>query len=102
MPGVSRRTFLSRGSVAVAVGGAAAAIPGIGSLLQAAPAEAPEINGALSDAETGAADANGPLVAHVTDLRSGEIKLYQGVKQVSFRDPSVAAHLSRTISAKGN
>lgn len=97
MPGLSRRTFLTRGSLAVAIGGAATAIPGLGSILQAAPAEAPEINGALSEAEAGAADLNGPVIAHLSDLRSGEISLFQGESEVVLKDPALAARLYRAI-----
>lgn len=97
MSGVTRRTFLTRGSLAVAVGGVATAIPGLGSILSSAPAEAPEIDGALTDAEAGAADVNGPLVAHVSDIRSGEISLYQGEGQVVYKDPALVARLYRSI-----
>ena len=41
MLGLSRRTFLTRGSLAVAVGSVATAIPGLGSILEAAPAIVP-------------------------------------------------------------
>ena len=101
MSGLTRRTFLTRGSLAVAVGGVATAIPGLGTILDSAPAEAPEINGALTEAEAGAADLNGPLVAHVTDIRSGEISLYQGEGQVVLKDPSLAARMYRAIPTQG-
>lgn len=101
MSGLSRRTFLTRGSVAVAVGGAVTAIPGLGSILQTAPAEAPEINGALTDAEAGAADLNGPIVAHISNLQTGEISVFQGETQVVYRDPSLVARLTRAIPQQG-
>lgn len=101
MSELTRRTFLTRGSVAVAVGGVATAVPGLGSILGSAPAEAPEMNGALTEAEAGAADLNGPLVAHVSDIRSGEISFYQGEGQVVFKDPSLVARLYRAIPAQG-
>jgi hypothetical protein len=101
VPGLSRRTFLTRGSVAVAVGSVATAIPGLGSILENAPEEAPKINGALTDAEAGAADLNGPMVAHVSDIQSGEINLYQGESQVVFKNPSLVANLHRAIAQQG-
>jgi hypothetical protein len=101
MPGLSRRTFLTRGSLAVAAGGVAAAVPGLGSILASAPAEAPEINGALSDAEAGAASASGPLVAHVADIQSGEISFFQGESQVVLKDQDLVARLYRAIPQQG-
>jgi hypothetical protein len=95
MPGLSRRSFLGRSSLALAAGGIATALPGLGSILEAAPAEAPEIEGAASDAEVATADVSGPMIAHVRDLRTGEISFYQGQREVSFKDPGLAARLFR-------
>jgi hypothetical protein len=94
MPGLSRRTFLGRSSLALAVGGIATAVPGLGSILEAAPAEAPEIEGAATEGEA-AAGASGPVIAHVEDLRTGEISLYQGEREVRLKDPGLAARLYR-------
>ena len=95
MSGLSRRTFLGRGSIAVAVGGAATAVPGLSSLLEAAPAEAPGIEGAASEGEAAAADLSGPLIAHVSDLRTGEISFYEGEREVVLKNPGLAARLYR-------
>ena len=101
MPGLSRRTFLTRGSLALGVGGMAAAVPGLRSILASSPAQASESNGALTDAEAGAADLNGPLVAQVTNTRSGEISLYQGENQVVFNDPDLVSRLFRANTRQG-
>jgi hypothetical protein len=96
MPGLSRRSFLGRSSLALAAGGLATALPGLGSILEAAPAEAPEIEGAASEGEVAVAnDLDGPMIAHVKDLRTGEISVYQGEQEVSFKDPGLAARLYR-------
>ena len=95
MPGLSRRSFLTRGSLVVAAGGVATALPGVGSLLQVGEADAPEVTGAATDAEAAAADVSGPLVAHIKDLQTGEISLYRGEQEVTLRDPSTAARLHR-------
>ncbi|MBO0730803.1 MAG: twin-arginine translocation signal domain-containing protein [Acidimicrobiaceae bacterium] len=95
MPGLSRRTFLTRGSLVVAAGGVASALPGVGSLLQVTEADAPELTGAASDAEVAAAEGSGPLVAHVKDLQTGEISLYRGEQEITVRNPSMAAQLHR-------
>ena len=100
MSGLSRRTFLTRGSLAVAVGSVATAVPGLGSILETAPAEAPEINGALTEAEAGAASQSGALVAHVSDVQSGEISLFQGESQVTFKDPGLVARMYRATQGR--
>jgi hypothetical protein len=94
MPGLSRRSFLGRSSLALAVGGLATAIPGLGSILEVAPAEAPEIEGAASESEV-AGDLSEPVIAHLKDLRTGEFSFYQGEREVSFKDPGLAARLYR-------
>ena len=43
------------------------------------------------------ASLDGPLVAHVKDLRTGEIGVYLGTSEVTFRDPHLAAKLYRTV-----
>jgi hypothetical protein len=95
MPGLSRRSFLGRSSLALAAGGIATTFPGLGSILEAAPADAPEVEGAASEGEVAAADLSSPMIAHVRDLRTGEISLYQGETEVSFKDPGLAARLYR-------
>lgn len=96
MPGLSRRTFLTRGSVAVAAGSAVAAIPGLGSVLQSTPAQAAENNERLTDAEAHAASSNGPWVAQVSDVGSGEIHLYHGEKQIVAKNHRLVAQMVRT------
>ena len=101
MPDLSRRKFLTRGSLAVAAGGAVAAIPGLGSILQGAPAGASENHAAeshvaLSDEEISAAS-KAPLVAHVTDLRQGKVTLYHGQGQLEFTNPSWVAQMYQNI-----
>ncbi len=41
------------------------------------------------------ASLDGPLVAHVKDLSTGEIGVYMGTSEVTFRDPHLAARLYR-------
>ncbi|HEX6392837.1 MAG TPA: twin-arginine translocation signal domain-containing protein [Acidimicrobiales bacterium] len=95
MPGLSRRSFLTKSSLVLAAGSVATAVPGLGSILEAAPAEAPEIEGAASEGEAAAGELTGPFVAHITDLRSGEISFYEGERQVILKDPGLAARLYR-------
>jgi hypothetical protein len=81
---VSRRAFLSRGSLGVALAGAAAVVPGLSAVLKvpgpslAAPALPVTVE---------------PLVAHVRDLASGEVSLMVGTEHVVLRDANLAARL---------
>jgi hypothetical protein len=83
MNGLSRRRFLTRGSIGVALASAAVLVPGLATVLRL-PAP-PLASGAQSIAE--------PLVAHVRDLASGEISLLVGTDQVIHRDVDLAARL---------
>ena len=100
MENVSRRGLLRNGSLAVVGVGLVAAAPGAGLAAKASeagaagrsPATAPE-----SAALPAGARLDGPLVAHVKDLSTGEIGVYLGTSEVSFRDPQLAAKLYRAI-----
>jgi len=98
MSSLNRRSFLGKSSIAVAAGTVAAAVPGLGSILQVGESDSGELSGGLSgglsEAEMAAADSS-PLVAHVTDLQAGEIRLYQGERMITYRDPALAARLVR-------
>jgi len=92
MKPLSRRMFLKRGSVAVAVAGAASSLPSlpvlseIGGSGQAVPASAPaELPDGANLAE--------PLIAHVRDLGRGEISLFVGERKVIVRDPNLATRI---------
>jgi len=95
MTGLSRRSFLTRGSMVLAVGSVAAAVPGLTSVLETAEADAPEIGGLAGEGEAATANLSGPLVAHVTDLRAGEISFYEGERQVVYKNADLAARLYR-------
>ena len=95
MAGVSRRTFLGRGSLAVAAAGVLSSVPGLSSLFGAAEAEAPAADASVAGAETGTATLSDPLVAHVRDLSTGEISLFNGTREIVVRDPQLAGRLAR-------
>ena len=89
MSSLSRRTFLKRGSLGVAAAGVAAALPaglleeaGAGAASGSVPAEVPE-----------GASLTEPIVAHLKDLASGDVSVYVGTREVSVRDPGLAARL---------
>ena len=93
MPGVTRRTFLGRGSLAVAAAGVLSSVPGIGALVGAAESGAPAADAAGADAA--GADLTEPLVAHVRDAATGEISVFSGTREVVLRDPRLVAQLLR-------
>lgn len=81
--GLSRRGLL-RGAAGV---GAATVAAGLLVDALAAPATA-----APSPARSGE-----PMVAHVKDVRTGEIDLFVGTRHINFRSPEVAARLAREL-----
>jgi 3-oxoacyl-ACP reductase-like protein len=99
MPGVTRRTFLGRGSLAVAAAGVLSSVPGLSGLIGAGETEAPaadaSVAGADAGAGAGAANLTEPLVAHVRDLSTGEMSLFNGTREVIVRDPQLANRLLR-------
>ena len=87
MSSLSRRTFLKRGSLGVAAAGVAAALPAglleeAGAASGSVPAEVPE-----------GASLTEPIVAHLKDLATGDVSVYVGTREVSVRDPGLAARL---------
>jgi len=81
-----------------AAAGAASTLPGITSMLGAAQTEAPAADGVASevaDAGLGAADASAPLVAQVRDLSTGEVGVFNGLREVIVRDPQLANSILR-------
>jgi hypothetical protein len=95
MPEFSRRNFLKRSSVAVATAGAAASLPGLPSLLSSSQSDAQSVEADISDILPATSDQ--PLVAHIKDLQSGEMSLFQGEREMTFRDPQLAARLYRAM-----
>jgi hypothetical protein len=82
---VSRRAFLSRGSLGFALAGALAVVPGLTTILRLPP---------TPSTRTGSPVMAEPLVAHVRDLSTGEIALLAGTTKVIVRDVDLAARLS--------
>ena len=95
MTEISRRRFLGRGSLTMAAATAVAAAPaGVVSTLITASEDAP-----LTEEEvaTVTGSAEGPLVAHVRDLATGEISVFSGTREIVIRDPTVATRLARAV-----
>jgi len=89
---LSRRTFLTHSTAAVAAAGVVAALP-------AAAATAAGLTGTEAAAAAGRDDLaasstpSEPVVAHVRNAKTGEISIYTGTRTITVRDPSLAARL---------
>jgi hypothetical protein len=83
MEPTSRRNFLRNTSVAVAAAGVASAVPL--SAAQALEHRSPS----LPDDDT----VDRPVVAHVRDVRKGEVLVYTGEREVKITDKRLAALL---------
>jgi hypothetical protein len=89
----SRRTFLRRGTVTAAAVGMIATVPGLSGFLMGASAEAPAVEAGTGEAEADAGELSQPLLAHIKDLRTGEISLLQGEREILIRNPGLARSL---------
>jgi hypothetical protein len=96
MENVSRRGLLRNGSLAVVGVGLVGAAPAI-SAADASAAERVPASAQASAALPAGASLDGPLVAHVKDLSTGEIGVYLGTSEVTLRDPQLAAKLYRAV-----
>ncbi|HEY1444206.1 MAG TPA: hypothetical protein VGF51_04845 [Acidimicrobiales bacterium] len=91
--GLSRRTFLQRGTFTAAAVAVASSVPGVSSLVASTAADAPAVDTGISDAADEAGPLTEPLVAHVKDLSTGEISLFQGENEVVVKSPALARGL---------
>ena len=94
MENVSRRGLLRNGSLAVVGVGLVSLAP---KAPDASAQERSPATGSQSAALPAGASLGGPLVAHVKDLSTGEIGVYMGTSEVTFRDPHLAAKLYRAV-----
>ncbi|MDQ1428625.1 MAG: hypothetical protein QOK39_2101 [Acidimicrobiaceae bacterium] len=92
MIGFSRRMFLKRGSMAVAMAGVATSMPLLTEVATSPPASEAAATGAEIPGEFQMSEA---LVAHVRDVGSGEMHLFVGERQVVVNDPALARALFR-------
>jgi hypothetical protein len=94
---LSRRVFLRNSGLAVAGAGVMSQMPFLSGLVGAGEADGPAAAGATdavtAGADEGTASLTEPLVAHVRDLSSGEIGIFNGTREVVFKDPQLAARL---------
>jgi hypothetical protein len=88
MGSIDRRRFLMQGGAAVAAAGVASAVP-----LTAANALNKGRGGARPVDVPEGATLDEPVVAHLRDLRTGEVSLFKGHQEVVVKDKQLAALL---------
>jgi hypothetical protein len=91
--GLSRRTFLRRGTITAAAVGLVGAVPGLPGLLLGAGSEAPAVETGAGEAESDVAGWTEPIVAHVSDPQTGRISLFQGEREFVVNSHSLARQL---------
>ena len=91
--GLSRRRFLHHGSLTAAAIAAVGTVPGLSGLLAGTASEAPAVDDGVTGAEGDAGALSEPLVAHVKDVSTGEISLFQGEREITVRSPALARSL---------
>ena len=93
---VTRRAVLKAGTVGAAAVGMVGAFPGV---LSGLAASGPELSGAAADAPEAeglaATELSAPIVAHITDASAGELSVYVGEREITYRDPQLVQRLIR-------
>ena len=92
MSEVSRRTFLYTGAGAAAAG-AVVATTGLSRSTDSADAlgESPEEVAAV-------AAVTDPIVVHIKDAKTGDVSIFRGEDEVSYRDPQLVARVARATN----
>jgi len=81
-----------------AAAGAVASMPGLGGLLTAGASDIPAVEPEANEVSEDAGALTGPLLAHVSDLSTGEITLFRGEQEFVVRDPALARQLFSALS----
>jgi hypothetical protein len=90
--GLSRRSLLQGAATASAAG---LAVTAVGAA--AAPALAAASSPPAADQPHGHDTADGPIMVHVRDARSGDIEVFAGTSQTRLRDKDLATRIARAI-----
>jgi len=94
MAEMSRRTFLIRGSLGAAAAAVASALPNLPTLAGTAAEDAPaEDDAATTLASEALPSTWDPLIAHVTDLRTGQLSVFVGEREFTVVDRALAGRL---------
>lgn len=93
-PGVTRRAFLRGTTLTAAAVGVAGGVPGLSGILAAGSADEPAVQEGAAGVETDIAGIGSPVIAHIRDISTGEISVFQGEREVIIRDSSLARRLA--------
>jgi hypothetical protein len=68
-------------------------MPGLSGLLTTAEGEAPAADDAVATSAAELPSTSEPLIAHITDLQSGQMSLYMGEREFTVNDPGLVSRL---------
>lgn len=91
MAKLARRGFLKRTTASVATIGVMASVP----TALTAITEAPQVTETAETDLSSLSVAEGPVIAHISNLATGEISLLSGTQEIVFRDPDLVMRLLR-------
>ncbi|HLI87173.1 MAG TPA: hypothetical protein VKV37_00710 [Ktedonobacteraceae bacterium] len=100
MAKVTRRGFIMQSSASIATIGMLAALPTLSAApeaTEAAVAELPAVTNSVTELPAVAAPLSAPLIAHVSDLATGEISLLVGTQEITYRDSELVTRLLRAV-----
>ena len=84
MTDLNRRSFLKQTSVGAATLGLLSSVPAL-AVISESPQDTTQ--------EVADTTVNGPLIAHVSDVATGEVALLLGCREIVFNDPQLVARL---------
>jgi hypothetical protein len=90
---LTRRGFIGQTTASVATIGVLAALP----TLAAAPEMTDVVASDTAAAELSATTFSEPLVAHVSNLATGEISIMSGTKEIILRDADLVMRLLKAV-----
>lgn len=91
MTKLTRRSFLKQTSASAATLGLLPAVPALAVFSHSPKAPVTDLSATLTR----------PMVAHVSDVASGEITLFVGDQEIVFHDPQIVARLIKAASLAG-
>ena len=94
MAKLARRGFLKRTTASVATLGVMASVP---TAALTALTEAPQVTETAGTDLSSLSLAEGPVIAHISNLATGEVSLLSGTQEIVFRDPDLVMRLLRYI-----
>jgi hypothetical protein len=92
MTDLNRRSFLKQTSLGAATLGLLSSLPALAAIPDSPQATKPELP---------AAAFSGPMIAHVSDVATGEVALLVGAREIIFHDTELVARLMKAARRAG-